>query len=99
MFRDKISEIDGRLALLQEAEDNYYVTASYLLELSQKAYEIFKRSEVEEKRQIIKLALQNLTLVGKQLKFEPVSPFKELVSATNRQSWWAMQDSNLRHTD
>lgn len=46
-FREKVAEIDTRLAILQEAEDNYYITATYLLELANKAYKLFKGSEVE----------------------------------------------------
>ncbi|MCD6226134.1 hypothetical protein J7J95_03640, partial [bacterium] len=58
-FREKINEIDSKLANLQKAEDEYYITANYLLELANRAYELFKSSEVEEKRQLLKLILQN----------------------------------------
>ena len=45
----KKDDIALRLSQLQEAEDNYYVTAKYGLELSKHAYDLFKSSEVEEK--------------------------------------------------
>ena len=51
--------------MLHEAEDNYYITVKYLLELAKRAYEIFVSSEVEQKRQLVKLTLQNLRLEGK----------------------------------
>ena len=47
---------------LQEAEDNYFITAKYVLELINRAYELFMSSEVEEKRQLIKLVLSNLSM-------------------------------------
>jgi len=42
--------------------DEYYMTVNYLVELTKRAYELFVGSEVEEKRQLIKLVLSNLTL-------------------------------------
>ena len=53
------------LSQLQEAEDNYYITAKYILDLSSRAYDLFVSSEVEEKRQLIKLILSNLRLKTK----------------------------------
>ena len=52
---------------LQKAEDNYYLTVNYLLQLANKAYDLFESSEIEQKRQIIKLVFQNLNLDGKKL--------------------------------
>jgi site-specific DNA recombinase len=53
-FREKTNEIDTKLAMLQEAEDNYYITAKYVLEIASRAYELFISSEVEEKRQLLR---------------------------------------------
>lgn len=50
--------------MLQEAEDNYYITAKYLLELANRAYDLFISSEVEERRQLVKLVLSNLRIEG-----------------------------------
>ena len=59
-LRDQVTDISIRLEQLQEAEDNYYITAKHVLDLINRAYELFIGSEVEEKRQLIKLVLQNL---------------------------------------
>lgn len=40
-FRDQITDISIRLEQLQEAEDNYYISAKYLLELVGRAHELF----------------------------------------------------------
>lgn len=53
LFRNQLADIDARLVLLQNAEDNYYVTAKYVLEIANKAYDLFKCSEMEEKRQLM----------------------------------------------
>lgn len=93
-FRDKIAEIDTRLAILQEAEDNYYITAKYLLELANRAYELFKSSEVEERRQLIKLVLSNLRVEGKSVRYEAIKPFDTLLNYADRQAWLPRLDSN-----
>ncbi len=88
-FRDKISEIDTKLAILQEAEDNYYLSAKYLLEMANRAYDLFKSSEVEERRQLIKLALQNLRIEGKKVRYEAIKPFDSILHFADRQQWLA----------
>ena len=95
-FRDKIADIDTRLSILQEAEDNYFITANYLLELSNRAYDLFKRSEVEERRQLIKLALQNLRIEGKTVRYEATKPFDTIIDYADRQLWLPREDSNLK---
>ncbi|MCD6225468.1 recombinase zinc beta ribbon domain-containing protein [bacterium] len=97
-FREKINEIDGKLASLQKAEDEYYITANYLLELANRAYELFKSSEAEEKRQLLKLVLQNCTLKGRKLQFTLKKPFDSILFCASRQAWLPGEDSNLRPT-
>lgn len=86
-FRGKIEEIDNRLVNLQKAEDNYYLTANYLLQLANKAYDLFVGSEIEEKRQLLKITLQNLTLEGKKVQFQVQKPFDTILLYANRQAW------------
>ena len=92
-FREQIAEIDTRLSMLQEAEDNYYVSAKYLLKLSNKAYDLFKSSEVEERRQLIKLVLSNLRVEGKLVRYEAVKPFNTILDYADRQSLLPLSDS------
>jgi site-specific DNA recombinase len=93
-FRDKINELDTKLALLQEAEDNYYITAKYVLEIASRAYELFISSEVEEKRQLLRMALQNLQLDGNNLVYTVIKPFDSIVLANDSQLWLPGSDSN-----
>lgn len=48
-FREQIANIDTRLGMLQEAEDNYYITAKYLLELANRAYDLFVSSATQSR--------------------------------------------------
>lgn len=86
-FREHIAEIDTRMGILQEAEDNYYITVKYLLELANRAYELFERSEVEERRQLLKLVLQNLRVDGKTVRYDAIKPFDTIIKYADNQLW------------
>ena len=91
-FREQLSGIDTRLALLQEAEDNYYITAKYLLDLANRAYELFRSSEVEERRQLIKLVLSNLRVEDKLVRYDAVKPFDTILNYADSQLWFPRED-------
>lgn len=84
-FREKLAGIDTRLGMLQDAEDNYYITAKYLLDLTKKVYELFISSEVEERRQLLKFILQNPKVDGKKVQFQLQKPFDTLLNFNNHQ--------------
>ncbi len=86
-FREKIAETETQLAILQEAEDNYYITAKYLLELSNRAYDLFLNSEIEEKRQLIKLVLSNLEVKGENVRYQGQNPFNLILKYADDQLW------------
>ncbi len=88
-LRDNLTDLNIQLSRLQEAEDNYYITVKYILELSSKAYDLFISSEVEEKRQLIKLILSNLRLEEKKLVFNAEKPFDLILEYADSQTWCA----------
>ncbi|MGH2612508.1 MAG: hypothetical protein ACRDFB_05605, partial [Rhabdochlamydiaceae bacterium] len=79
-FRAKIEETDLKLSNLQKAEDDYYLTTGYLLELTNKACELFESSEIEEKRQLLKLIVQNPVLDGRIVKYSLLKPFDTILN-------------------
>jgi hypothetical protein len=86
-FRDKLADMDARLSMLQDADDQYFISAKYILELSKRAKELFENSKVVQRRQIIKLVLSNLTLEGKELRYEAVKPFDTILNCADSQVW------------
>ncbi len=86
-FRDQLADINVRLARLQEAEDNYYINANYVLQLASRAYELFKSSEVEEKRQLLKLVLSNLRIEGESVLWDVQKPFDVIANCSDRILW------------
>lgn len=87
VFQEKIEEIDTKLANLQKAEDNYYLTVNYLLQLANRAYDLFVSSEIEKKRQLLKLLLQNPTLDGKKVRYNLLKPFDTILNYADSQLW------------
>lgn len=85
-FRSKIDEIDSKLFGLQKAEDDYYLTSKYLLKLLNKAYDLFLSSEIEEKRQLLKLILQNPTLDGRLVKYSLLKLFDTILKYADNQT-------------
>ena len=86
-MRDQITDIATRLEQLQEAEDNYYITSKYVLAIVNRAYELFISSEVEEKRQLIKLILSNLRMEDENIVWDLQKPFNLFLNATDSKRW------------
>ena len=102
MFNKKLKEYKERQAELNEeiqrytdADENYYLTANTVLNLAQKALEIFESSEVNEKRQLLNFLLQNLQLKGRKLAFKLKTPFDTVLKANKCSIGLREQDSNL----
>ena len=53
-------------------------------------------SEVHEKRLLLKMALQNLELMGKKARYDWINPFDKIAFYASRQAWLRREDSNLR---
>ena len=59
-FRDQITDISIQIRAITRSRRSLLYYRKYLLELTTRAYDLFMSSEVEEKRQLIKLVLSNL---------------------------------------
>lgn len=86
-FRDQLTDISIRLEQLQEAEDNYYITTKSLLKIANEAHDLFVSSEVEEKRQLIKFILSNLTVKGENIDYIAQTPFDLILKCSEDQVW------------
>ncbi len=110
-WKDKQSEISSKLRTCQEANTNYLVEGSKLLELANKAYSLYLRQEPHEKAKLVKFVSSNSTWDGENLIPTYRKPFdliavtnaehkqKELAGATKselRPIWLLGQGSNLQ---
>lgn len=79
-FKDKLSR-------LEQADEEYYITATLLLELASRSYELFLGSEPDEKREIIQLTLQNLSLKEGKLQYTLQKPFDSIFKTAKSLNW------------
>jgi hypothetical protein len=86
-YRAKQKEISGKIAKLNYADEEYYLTSEYLLKLAENAGKLFKSSEVHEKRLLLKMTLQNLRLEGRKARYDWINPFDKIAFYASRQSW------------
>jgi hypothetical protein len=95
-YRREQKNIRKRLDNLEGADDSYYITACYLLQLANKASAIFESSEVETKRQLIKLVLQNPVINGVSLSATIRKPFSYFTEGSYQHMMGERGDSNPR---
>lgn len=82
-LKNRQRDIDWQLKNHTEADENYYITASTVLNLAKNALDIFESSEVPEKRKLLNFMLQNCTCNGKKLTFTMKTPFEQLYAVSN----------------
>ena len=106
MYDKKIKEYksqqDDLLQQMKEhskGDENYFLTAAWILDICKRATDIFKSSEPNEKRQFLNFLLQNSRLKGKDPMFTLKPVFAGIVSAHKSSNWLGRQDSNLRPGD
>lgn len=87
-------DVASRLEKLKEAESDYYQTATYVLNVLNRAYDLFMSSEVDEKRQLIKLVLSNLRIDGENVVYDVQKPFNLIVNCSDDQVWRPQGDLN-----
>ena len=75
------------MSKLHFADEEYYLTSEYLLKLASKASELFEGSEMQEKRILLKMVLQNLELSGKNIVSDWIKPFDQVAYYASRQLW------------
>jgi len=86
-YRDKQKLINDKIAKLHTADEEYYLTAEYILKLATHASELFESSEPQEKRLLLKMSLQNLELDGKNVLSKWIKPFDKIAYYASRQAW------------
>lgn len=92
-YRAKQKELQDKMTKLYYADEEYYIIADYLLQLASRAYELFESSEVQEKRQLLKLTLQNLKLERNLVRYDLLKPFDKKALFASRQQWLKTWDS------
>lgn len=79
--------IETRLQKLSKADDSFNQNVSTIFEIASKSHELFKSSDIEEKRRIIAMLFPNLSMNGDKLVFIMRQPFDMFLNLTDRQEW------------
>lgn len=98
-YREKQKHLETKTSRLRLTDEQYYITAEYLLKLASVASKVFESSEMHEKRQLLKLALQNPVLKGKKVCYNWIKPFDTIANYASRSAWLREKDSNLQPAD
>lgn len=93
-WRERQAVLRNKRMSVQKADDDYYITATYLLKLASKASILFESSEPEEKRLLLNMVVQNATLNGTIVDYDLKKPFDTILVSANSQSWLPRVDSN-----
>ena len=91
-YKEKQRDILIQIEDHAKADENFYITAPKILNLANRALEIFESSEVKEKRALINLLLQNPLLSGRKLLFSLRSPFYMIAKCGQNENWLPRQD-------
>ncbi len=86
-LKEKQHDIDLQLQDHTQADENYYITASTILNLAKNALKLFESSEVPEKRALLNYLLQNSVVDGKKLMFDLRKPFDTILNVANQPTW------------
>ncbi|KXK10194.1 MAG: hypothetical protein UZ22_OP11002000926 [Microgenomates bacterium OLB23] len=80
-------KIKSKINNLHYPDKDYFITASYLLDLANRAHELFISSEMKQKRQLIKMVFQNLRLEGRTIRYDYAKPFDQVFFYVDCKSW------------
>src|SRR3984893_12796111 len=72
---------------------DYRTTLESLISVASRAADIFERSKIEQKRELIAFLFSNLRLKGKKLEFSLRSPFDLMVNRRDHSSWLPFLDT------
>jgi site-specific DNA recombinase len=82
-------KIDAASKLLahQKSDAHYLTSARIVLELSNKAYDLFLKQDSAEKRKLVNILLSNLSFDGKVLEFTLRKPFDTVMECKKSANW------------
>jgi hypothetical protein len=66
-LKDRQAELAARISQHQSGNEEFRTTLETLISVASRAVELFERSKIEQKRQLIALVFSNLKLRGKKL--------------------------------
>ena len=91
-YKEKQYDLGIQKNELTKADEDYHIVAKTVLNIAQKAEEIFESSEVAEKNQFMKFLLQNPIVDGKKPVFAMREPFSSIAKASGHPTLLRLYD-------
>ncbi len=86
-YDTELNSIEDKLKSVDETDKDFYVTAEYILQLAKHSSELFRCSEYEERRLLIKTVLTNVTWNSEKLSYDYLEPFNLLAEMNESPVW------------
>lgn len=89
-YDSELNKIDDKLKSVEKTDKDFYVTAEYIIQLAKHSCELFRCSDYEERRLLIKTVLLNVTWNGVNICYDYKEPFNllaEMNESTVRGRW------------
>lgn len=94
-FEQKKAQLETTIREMAEPDDSLDKAIDNVLNFSQNSFEIFKSSQIEEKRRILNFVFENFFMDGKNVEISMHKHFKLLSKIGACQDWCPGEDSNF----
>lgn len=93
-LKKKEQDLLAELSEHSKADEEFLISSSYLLELANRAYDLFMSSQPAQKNRILKMVLANLEIKDGKLVPKLKNLFQGVLICNERQEWLPRLDSN-----
>lgn len=93
-MKAKEEDLIGQIKDHSKADETFLITSSYLLELANRAHDLFESSQPAKKRKLISFVFANLEANAGNLLFKLKNPFTGMVNCSKNENWLPRLDSN-----
>ncbi len=93
-FKNRQDEIAIELGALKEGDNNFHNSITGLIALLNRASELFRSSDIDQKRRLMSFLFTNLEISGSKLVYDLKKPFDVLAKLPECSKWWVVTGSN-----
>jgi hypothetical protein len=86
-WSDQKENLQIKLNAQQKANKSYYESGVKLIELSNRAYELYEKQNMKEKQKLLKILLSNSKMQGNTVDFVLKMPFSLIVETKKSKHW------------
>ncbi|MFP4097876.1 MAG: hypothetical protein ACLFU1_03720 [Alphaproteobacteria bacterium] len=91
-IREDQNDLEQQISSARSGDDAFKDAMLMILSIASEAYDLFKGSSVELKRELVNRVFANLELSGGKLRYALREPFDRMFNLTDRHGWQAMID-------